>query len=227
MLSVIVPAFNAERFLRQAIDSVLAQAWPKLEILVVDNGSTDATGAIARSYGAPVRCLESLPPGQPATSNTGVRHATGDWLAFIDADDLWAPGKLSRQFQEFEQDPDLEAVFGHAVNFTGAVPTADGCAAEEMPAPLPGTMLIRCEAFHRVGYYDESFTVGSIMDWYLRARELSLRMRILPDVLLYRRVHDDNLGSRHKDRRADYVHILKAALDRRRKADAPGDEALK
>lgn len=227
MISVIVPAFNAERFLRQAIDSVLAQDWPEMEVLVVDNCSVDGSAAIAASYGAPVRCLRSDPPGQPPTTNTGVRHARGEWLAFIDADDLWTRGKLSRQFREFEEHPELEAVFGHAVNFSGPAPTAEDRAAAEMPAPLPGTMLIRREAFHRVGYYDENFTIGSIMDWYLRAREASLRHRILPDVFLYRRVHEDNLGAREKDRRVDYVHILKAALDRRRKGGESGEEAPK
>lgn len=218
-VSVIIPAFNAANYLRAAIDSVLAQDWPGLDVLVVDNDSSDGTAAIAASYGAPVRCLQSKPPGQPATTNTGIRHAGTDWLAFLDADDLWTPGKLQRQFREFEDHPELDAVFGHAVNFSGAEPRPGDCISEEMPAPLPGTLLIRHEAFERVGYFDESFTIGSIMDWYLRARESGLCMRILPEVFLYRRVHGDNLGLRHKDRQGDYVHILKAALDRRRKAE--------
>jgi len=224
MISVVIPAFNAGRFLREAIASVLAQGWPELEVLVVDNASTDDTATIARSFGAPVRYLWSASPGQPPTTNAGVRAARGDWLAFLDADDLWSAGKLVRQVCEFEKHPELEALFGHAVNFTGATPVAGAHGAASMQATVPGTLLVRRDAFHRVGYFDENFTIGSVMDWYLRAREAGLCMDILPDVLLYRRVHEDNLGARHKDRQADYVHILKAALDRQRKrGDGPGE----
>ena len=217
MISVVIPAFNAARYLREAIASVLAQGWPELEVLVVDNASTDDTAVIARSSGPPVQCLWSTPQGQPPTTNAGIRAATGDWLAFLDADDLWPAGKLVRQVREFEEHPELEAVFGHAVNFSGATSIAGAHVARSMPATVPGTLLVRRDAFDRVGYFDETFTLGSVMDWYLRAREAGICMRILPEVLLYRRVHEDNLGARHKDRQADYVHILKASLDRQRK----------
>jgi len=216
MLSVIIPAFNAESYLRTAIDSVLAQNWPILEVLVVDNRSTDDTATIIQSYEYPVRYLYSEIPGQPSTTNTGIRNAKGDWLGFIDADDIWPPNKLQRQFLEFETDPSLDAVFGHAVNFFGSPQNIIANQNSEMRAPLPGTLLIRREAFHRVGFYNEAYTVGSIMDWYLRAQELSISMRILPEVFLYRRIHNNNLGIRQKGKQSDYVHILKAALDRRR-----------
>ena len=215
MLSVIIPAFNAESYLRTAIDSVLAQNWPTLEVLVVDNHSTDDTATIIQSYEYPVRYLHSEIPGQPSTTNTGIRNAKGDWLGFIDADDIWPPNKLQRQFLEFEKDPTLDAVFGHAVNFFGSPQNIIANQNSEMRAPLPGTLLIRREAFHRVGFYNEAYTVGSIMDWYLRAQELSISMRILPEIFLYRRIHNNNLGIRQKVKQSDYVHILKAALDRR------------
>lgn len=224
MISVVIPAFNAGKYVREAIDSVLAQGWPELEVLVVDNASTDDTAAIAESLGAPVQCLWSAPCGQPSTTNAGIRAARGEWLAFLDADDLWSPGKLVRQAREFEQHPELDAVFGHAVNFSGAAPMAGGHGPASMSATVPGTLLVRRDAFHRVGYFDENFTIGSVMDWYLRARDAGLCMRVLPDVFLFRRVHDENLSTRRKDRQVDYVRILKAGLDRQRKRDeAAGD----
>lgn len=217
LISVIIPALNAQAYLREAIDSVITQNWPDLEVLVVDNCSTDATMEIANSFGPPVQCLTSERPGQPPTTNTGIRHARGDWLAFIDADDIWAPDKLRRQIREFHEHPELDAVFGHAVNFSGPAPDHGADVGAEMPAPLHGTLLIRRQAFLRVGYFDEKYTIGAILDWYMRAQETGLCMRILPEVFLYRRVHGNNLSTRRKDKQVDLVHILKAALDRRRK----------
>ncbi len=214
LISVIIPARNAEAYLHDAIESVLGQNWPNLEVLVVDNGSSDGTLAVARSFGPPVVCLTSERPGQPPTTNHGVRHAQGDWLAFVDADDLWAPGKLQRQFRAFEEEPGLDAVFCHVVNFTGRPPNSETEIGPGLPAPVPGTVLIRREAFLRVGYFDENYVLGSIMDWYMRAQDAGLRIRMLPAVLLYRRIHEDNLGKRQKNQQGDYVAIVKAALDR-------------
>jgi glycosyltransferase involved in cell wall biosynthesis len=231
LISVVIPALNAQAYLGQAIDSVLAQGWPDLEVLVVDNASTDATTAVAASYGPPVRCLACAIPGQPPTMNLGIGEARGTWLAFVDADDLWAPGKLSRQIAEFSAHPELDAVFGHAVNFSGATPDPQAGPWVEMPAPLHGTLLIRRDAFLRVGVFDERYTIGAILDWYLRAQEAGLNMRVLPEVFLYRRLHGDNLSLRRKDRQSDFARILKASLDRRRRqsggkaagsADEPG-----
>ncbi|MDD3519546.1 MAG: glycosyltransferase family A protein [Chromatiales bacterium] len=214
MISVVIPARDAEAYLREAIDSVLGQNYPAMEVLVVNNDSRDRTVAIANAFGEPVVCLHSAARGHAPTLNHGIRHAKGNWLAFIDADDVWVPHKLSRQMQALHDAPELDAVFGHALNFSGPVPHGgDG-----QPAEVPGTMLIRRDAFHRVGHFDETFALGSIIDWYLRAQEAGLRMRTLPETLLYRRIHGANISLRLKDEyRRDYARILKASLDRRRK----------
>lgn len=97
-ISVIIPAYNAASFLRNAIGSVLRQTLPALEILVVDDGSRDETGPIAASYGAPVRCLHRENGGLSATRNTGIQAAQGEWLAFLDADDWWPEDHLACQW---------------------------------------------------------------------------------------------------------------------------------
>ena len=155
-VSVIVPVRNGEAFLGQALDSILIQDHEPLEILVVDNGSTDGSADVARSYGGTVRCLESSPPGQARAINTAVRASRYPWLAFLDHDDLWVAGKLQRQLGEIRRLPELDAVYGHAVNFTGIAPsTYKPPAGAAQPAPVPGTLLIRREAFNRVGELDE------------------------------------------------------------------------
>lgn len=97
-ISVIIPAYNAAAFLRNAIESALRQTLPALEILVVDDGSRDETGRIAASYGAPVRCLRRENGGLSAARNTGIEAAQGEWLAFLDADDLWPEDHLASQW---------------------------------------------------------------------------------------------------------------------------------
>lgn len=97
-ISVIIPAYNAAPFLRNAIDSAMRQSLPPLEILVVDDGSRDETAAIAGSYGPPVRCLQRENGGLSAARNTGIHAARGEWLALLDADDLWPEDHLANQW---------------------------------------------------------------------------------------------------------------------------------
>ena len=101
-VSVVIPAFNAERFIRQALDSVLAQSWHDLEVVVVNDGSTDATREIAASYGEPVRVADQANAGPSTARNRGIHEAKGQFVAFLDADDLWLPEKLAEQMPLFD-----------------------------------------------------------------------------------------------------------------------------
>ncbi len=97
-VSVIIPAHNVERFLAEAVDSALHQTLPPNEIVIVDDGSSDRTFEIARSYGPPVIAISERVNGSGPARNLAVEHSTGEWLAFLDADDVWLPEKLERQF---------------------------------------------------------------------------------------------------------------------------------
>ncbi|MHC4407236.1 MAG: glycosyltransferase family 2 protein [Planctomycetota bacterium] len=98
-VSVIIPCYNAARFLGEAIDSALDQSLPPLEVIVVDDGSTDRSAAIAQSYGSPVRLIRQRHEGESTARNRGIDEARGDWIAFLDADDLWMSTKLERQLE--------------------------------------------------------------------------------------------------------------------------------
>jgi glycosyltransferase involved in cell wall biosynthesis len=216
VISVIIPAYNAERFLREAIDSVLRQGPFPLEIVVVDDGSSDSTPAIAASYGAPVTCLSQAQSGTAAARNAGVAQARGALVAFLDADDEWARNKLALQSALFDHDPELEAVFGHVQQFRmapeGAValgPVQEGLA--------PGTMLIRAEALRRVGPFNPAVPLAETVEWYARAQQAGLRFTMLPDVLLYRRVHEDNVGVKYRDsQRRQYFEVIRQKLQQER-----------
>jgi glycosyltransferase involved in cell wall biosynthesis len=96
-ISVVIPCFNGEKYIRETIRSVLQQSLAPIEILVIDDGSKDRSAAFAASFGPPVRVLRQSNRGQAAARNVGIRAAEGDWIAFLDADDLWHPTKLERQ----------------------------------------------------------------------------------------------------------------------------------
>jgi glycosyltransferase involved in cell wall biosynthesis len=211
LISVIVPVFNGEAYLADAIRSVHAQGYQPTEILVIDDGSTDRTAEIAASF-EDIRYHRQERRGGGAARNRGVDLAQGNFLAFLDADDLWLAGKLSKQMEAF--DDELEAIFTHAVQFRDD--------AEQDSPPLagyfPGTMLIRRAAFLRVGYFATDRAVRETFDWQARAVESGLRHRLLPEVLYRRRIHSSNRGITEPNMQG-YLEVLKASLDRRRQTE--------
>ena len=124
-ISVIIPAYNRAGEITHAVDSVLAQTRPPLEIIVVDDGSTDETPEVLQRYGERIRVVRQQNQGVAAARNAGIAIARGDLLAFIDSDDVWTPRKLELQAARFEADPELGLVHGGAA-FTGSVTKLDG-----------------------------------------------------------------------------------------------------
>jgi len=111
-VSVIIPVYNGETFVDEAIDSVIHQKYEPLEIIIVDDGSTDRTAEVIRGYGEKVQYRYQSNTGPAAARNSGLRVASGDVMAFIDADDLWPEGKLALQINRLQQEPTLEVVLG-------------------------------------------------------------------------------------------------------------------
>jgi glycosyltransferase involved in cell wall biosynthesis len=221
LVTVIIGAYNAARYLGEAIDSVLAQTHPRIELIVVDDGSTDGTGAVAEAYGPPVRCIRQENGGMAAARNRAVPEARGSYLAFLDADDRFPPDKLRQQLAVFEAQPDLDVVYGHVTEFLS--PDLDEGArallrapAHDVPWPTPNLMLVKRESFLRVGLFSTDLKVGIGVDWHARANELGLRSAVPPILALERRLHAENNGIRQRESKPQYLHVLKAALDRRR-----------
>jgi len=221
-ISVIVPAYNAERYLTESVKSIRAQTLPATEILIIDDGSTDNTAAVARQLNSQITLIQQDNQGAGAARNLGVKMASGEFIAFLDADDLWSESKLEKQFEILKQQPHTEMVFGRVTQFIS--PDIDDqlkatIACPEVPIAgyVPGTLFLRKETFLHVGFFETHWKLGEFIDWYAKAIEQGKFGFMLPDIVLQRRLHGTNQTIRERDAQRDYVRILKASLDRRRK----------
>jgi glycosyltransferase involved in cell wall biosynthesis len=221
-VSVVMAAFNAERYVGAAIDSILAQSMPPSEIIVVDDGSTDNTRSVLQSYGEKLVVISQTNQGPALAMNRAISAASGDLLGFLDADDLWTDFKLELQVALLSTKLDVDAVFGLAQQFISEDLTPDEARRHlAIRDPQPGisknTMLIRRDAFERVGYFDTEFRYIEFFDWYFRATEIGLKTETIPRVFTKRRLHLTNTGLRTRtEQRAENMAALKRALDRRR-----------
>ena len=221
LVSVVIPAHNSGPYIAPALDSILAQKHRPIEILVVDDGSTDSTAEMVRGYAPEVRVIEQEQRGHPAARNTGIRAAAGEFLGFLDHDDLWSPDKLELQIACFERNPRLDLVFGHIQNFfTPELPPEERARLAVPLRPLPGllqgAMLARRRSFDRVGLFSEQRSVGDFLDWYGRATEARMNIEMLPQTVVYRRIHANNFQRTHQHQRREYLRAVKELLDRRR-----------
>jgi glycosyltransferase involved in cell wall biosynthesis len=225
LVSVIIPVYNCELYLREAVESVLAQTSSRLEIIVVDDSSTDGSANVARSFGECVRYVRQEHGGIGAARNRGVVMARGELLAFLDADDIWMPDKLELQLGalRFRNAPDM--VFGQVEQFVSPELDEDEqrklhCPSETAAGYHPGAMLIRRCSFMAVGQFAVNLQVGEFIDWYARAVDKGLTGAVLPDTVLRRRIHLANTTIRQRAAQTDYLKVLKASLDRRRALSA-------
>jgi glycosyltransferase involved in cell wall biosynthesis len=220
-VSVVIPVHNGERYLAPSIQSVLDQGHAALELVVIDNGSTDATAAVAGTFSS-VRYFHLADKGLCKALNYGLDRCRGAFLGFLDADDLWSPNRLAVQLGAFVRDPALEMVFGHVEQFISPELEESAKAKlsirdKRLPGRYRGSMLIRKESFWRVGPFEPSIEYGEFIDWYMRAADCKIRELMLPDVVNLRRIHGANLGYAERNRRVEYARVLKRGLDRRRR----------
>lgn len=222
LISVVIPVYNGEKYLRESIQSVLEQSFLHFEIIVVDDGSTDLTEDIANEHGSNIRYHYQENQGTGAAINRGFKEAKGDFLSVIGADDLWLKDKLSLQMQAFNQDASLDMVFGmlqhfHSPDLDEVTKRKIYCPPDPIPGYSSGTMLIKRASFKQVGQYNTKWDMFEFVDWHARAKEEELKEHMLPQVVYSRRLHKTNKTLLHRDRYSDFAKILKASLDRRKK----------
>ncbi|WP_428662560.1 glycosyltransferase family 2 protein [Runella sp.] len=219
-ISIIIPVYNAEKYVHEALQSVINQSIPAAEIIVINDGSTDRTLEIIKNHEADIYFRNNKNQGLSATLNEGIQCSTQPYIAFLDADDVWAPHKLETQWQHFQQTPDIEISFGLVEQFISPelpeeIKAGIYCPSQSMRGFMKGTMLVRRTVFETAGLFDQSAILGDFIDWFARAQEKKILFECLNEVLLYRRLHRESLSGRHQHRK-DFPRLLKKALDRRR-----------
>jgi glycosyltransferase involved in cell wall biosynthesis len=217
MISVIMPSYNHGKYLSHAIESVLQQTYPAQQVIVVDDGSTDNTPEIVKPYLPQITYLHQNNSGISAARNTGIQHAKGKYLAFLDADDKWPIDKLQSQVQALEQDTTLDMVFGLVQQFYCPTISVEAkaklqCPTALIPGVIASTMLIKTDSFYKVGLFDQQWNTGEFIAWYIKAKTTGLNEIMLDDILLYRRIHDGHLHTRSNRNYQHYLHILRAKL---------------
>jgi len=224
-ISVVIPVFNGERFLAEAIDSVLAQTVSPDEIIVVDDGSTDGTcdvmAALAATASLPIHAVYQANQGPAAARNRWAEQARGDMIAFLDADDLWLPNKTAHQVAALAAHPEAGAAWGDAYEFAGdSLPAALATGKHSVPSPkfLLQSMLFRRAALEQIGPFDPDLRIGEDVDWLLRAMEQGIRFVLHRHPVVYYRRHGANLTSDREAAHRQFYTLLKGALDRRRAA---------
>jgi hypothetical protein len=203
MISVVIPAFNAGRFIKRTIDSVLSQTYKDYEIIVVDDGSADNTGELVKSYGEKVRYIYQPNAGDGPARSTGVKAAKGEWIAFLDHDDEWLPEKLQLQVELLNKHPDLRWCAGNFYNQSGSkkAPAVE-------PAVISGalggsdysenyftavlrtgcnfmtsTMVIHKEVFEQAGVFDSCWMRCADLDMWWRITYRFPKIGCLPQPL--------------------------------------------
>lgn len=215
LISVVIPVFNGERHIAEAVASVRGQGHDPLEIIVVDDGSTDGTRAAIESLAGPdLRYVRQENAGPSAARNRGIALARGDVLAFIDADDLWWPGRLDAQLPHLAPDNGVDVVLGLIQFFR------DGPGGREMQEPIFnfhfGGGLFRRGVFSRVGPLREDLWFAEDIDWFNRLRESGVPLRILDGVALLYRRHEGNMTRRLTEARKGLLTAARRSLARRR-----------
>lgn len=226
-ISVIIPTYNRASYIRDAIESILEQTYPVFEIIVVDDGSTDNTSEVIRLYGDRIRYFWQQNSGPGAARNRGIKEAKGDYVAFLDSDDIWVQNKTKIQMDFFSKHPHLDIIFGDMANFSETednnmpeiknpkthnyfvahssdIEQIFDCLIIGNLIPTP-TVICRRACISRIGFFDEKLKIAEDYDYWLRAARIC-RFGFINAVLIKRRRHDDNLIN-------DWACMKMAALD--------------
>jgi glycosyltransferase involved in cell wall biosynthesis len=211
--TVIIPAYNAAGTIAETIESALRQTVSPARILVIDDGSTDSTRAVAETFGGCVSVQSQPNLGPGAATSLGMRQCDTPLIAAIDADDVWLPEKIERQLDYLRCHPACKGVFARMQHFGDTVVNEviqDGWGRS--------TMLIRRAVYDCLGeVVDLPCKLGEMIDWLARAREAGFELTMLPEVLARRRVSPNSLSaSRDKEMERDYAMVAIAALRRKR-----------
>lgn len=228
LISVVIPAYNAAAFLAPTLASVFAQDHRPIEVILVDDGSTDDTLAIAKRWSPALRVCHQDNAGPSAARNRGIAMAQGDYLAFIDADDTWLPGRLQRHLAILTARPDLDMVLG-LVQLDYDAGADRVLFRSDKPAIAFfsfGAGLFRRELFQRVGPLSEDLRNTEDADWFMRARDCGANWLVDQQPVLSYRRHGANMTEQLPLPKSEVFRVLARAVARKRAGAGEAEPAL-
>ena len=214
LVTAFMPVHNAEAFLVPALESVLAQDYEPYEIVVCDDGSTDSTPEILASYPS-IRTIRQEHLGRAAACNTAIEASGGDLLTSFDGDDLWPSSRLTLQAGHLLENPELGCVLGRQEWMNPPPWLGRDPVFGDLDGVPIGSAMFRREVFEAIGGFDESFAHSEDMDLLVRMREHGIGVAILPEVVLYRRFHSDQMTARPPES-LPLLRSLRQKIDRER-----------
>jgi len=220
LVSVIIPVYNGARYLRETLESVFAQTYRPIEVIVVDDGSVDDSGVIAQSF-PEVHYIRQANQGVAAARNNGIEAARGEYFAFLDQDDLWTPEKLKVQIDHLLSHPNLGYTLTHQKFFLAPGATLPPWFRKELLNSVHtgwvlGTLVVRRTTFEQVGNFVTGYSAANDSDWFFRAKAAEIPMAVVPELLLLKRIHEANDSARAKDILSELRKVVKSSLDRQR-----------
>ncbi|MDP1574641.1 MAG: glycosyltransferase family A protein [Coxiellaceae bacterium] len=220
-ISIVITVWNGENYLSEAIESVINQTYDNIEIIVVNDGSTDNTPNIIQKYSDKIISFSQENKGLGAARNAGAQLAKGEYIAFLDHDDFFERDKLSVQMHAMATQHNDPLIFMHLKQFICNKLTpveASKVMVNEsvLPGKIAGTLLLSKKRFLEIGLFEEKKQLGEFLEWYLRAVLKNIPVLLLNNLGLYRRIHNTNMGRQYQHARVDYLRILKADLDAKR-----------
>lgn len=235
-ISVIIPCFNAEKYVSAAIRSVLQQDWPQMEIIVIDDGSKDNSAHLVRNTFPQVKLIQQVNQGVAAARNKGIEVAKSEWIAFLDADDIWLPGKLAQQWSQLQANPEvrmnytawkvwqsaepepIEQFINELRLISGDTQAWNGPSGWIYPALLldcevwTSTVLAHRSVFQEIGNFDTTLRIGEDYDLWLRASRVTAIMRVSQPLALYR-THPGSITKTKPEKNYKGI-VIQRALDR-------------
>jgi glycosyltransferase involved in cell wall biosynthesis len=220
LVSVIVPVYNGERYLSAAFDSIFAQYYRPIEVIVVDDGSVDNSAHIVRSY-KDIQYIYQFNQGHGKAKNTGIAASRGEFIAFLDADDVWAPNKLSLQVDHLINNPHVGyALCKMQFLLETGVHMPSGLHKEHLletpSAYIPSALVVRTSVIKQIGMFDPRYRHSNDSDWFFRAHDAGIVMTILPEILLYKRIHSSNLSHEIQTMSSELLRVIKTSVSRKR-----------
>lgn len=222
LVSVIIAVKDGESFIEKALISILNQTYSPLEILVVDGGSKDKTRKIVEKFDK-VKTINQPGIGISNAYNTGILNAQGEYISFLSADDYWMPDKISRQISALQANPSLSFAVCFAeffLNDPKYFPTGFRTELLETPkvAYIMETLCARRSVFNTVGFFNEKMRSAEDVDWFARALDLQLESIVIEEVMLRKRIHNNNLHLEEQQNSHYLLNAVKNSFVRKRKA---------